>query len=145
MAGGPEDHFTDSRELYVLVEGDEWAHMDALDPDAERSRLRAVRGHGGDIGAQVVPWIAAAYPERLTDLHLNWLPRLPVGERPDGFTDEEARYAVELEEWLREGTGYQAIQGTRPQTLAYGLTDSPVGLARVLDRREAAGLETERL
>ena len=33
MAGGPEDHFTDSRELYV-VEGDEWAHMEALDPDA---------------------------------------------------------------------------------------------------------------
>jgi hypothetical protein len=27
MAGGPEDHFTDSRELYVLVEGDEWAHV----------------------------------------------------------------------------------------------------------------------
>jgi hypothetical protein len=33
MAGGPEDHFSDSRELYVLVEGDEWAHMEALDPD----------------------------------------------------------------------------------------------------------------
>ena len=30
MAGGPEDHFTDSRELYVLVEGDEWAHVEAL-------------------------------------------------------------------------------------------------------------------
>jgi hypothetical protein len=34
MAGGPEDHFTDNRELYVLVEGDEWAHVEALDPDA---------------------------------------------------------------------------------------------------------------
>jgi Short C-terminal domain len=34
MAGGPEDHFTDSRELYGLVEGDEWAHVEALDPDA---------------------------------------------------------------------------------------------------------------
>ena len=34
MAGGPEDHFTDSRELYVLVEGDAWAHVEALDPDA---------------------------------------------------------------------------------------------------------------
>ncbi len=30
MAGGPEDHFTDSRELYVLVEGDEWAHWRPL-------------------------------------------------------------------------------------------------------------------
>lgn len=48
MAGGPEDHFTDSRELYVLVEGDEWAHVEALDPDAgywgagRESRDRAV-------------------------------------------------------------------------------------------------------
>ncbi len=33
MAGGPED-FTDSRELYVLLEGDECAHVAALDPDA---------------------------------------------------------------------------------------------------------------
>ena len=34
MAGGPENHFSDSHELYVLVEGDEWAHMEALDSDA---------------------------------------------------------------------------------------------------------------
>ena len=34
MAGRPEDHFTDSRELYVLVVGDAWAHVEALDPDA---------------------------------------------------------------------------------------------------------------
>ena len=32
MAGGPEDLFTDSRELYVPVEGDEWAHVEALIP-----------------------------------------------------------------------------------------------------------------
>ena len=40
MAGGPEDHFTDSRELYGLVEGDEWAHVEALDPDAGYRVLR---------------------------------------------------------------------------------------------------------
>ena len=32
MAGSPEDHFTDSRELYVLVEGDEWAHVGPMIP-----------------------------------------------------------------------------------------------------------------
>jgi pimeloyl-ACP methyl ester carboxylesterase len=84
---------------------------------------------GGDIGAQVVARIAAAYPERLTGLHLNLLSRLPMVDRPGGLTEAEARYADELEAWLREETGYQWIQGTRPQTLAYGLTDSPVGLA----------------
>jgi hypothetical protein len=35
----------------------------------------------------------------------------------------------ELQHWLTEETGYQSIQGTKPQTLAYGLTDPPVGLA----------------
>src|SRR3954471_7213870 len=79
---------------------------------------------GGDIGSQVAARMAAAYPERLTGLHLNFLSRLPLVERPEGPTDAEAQYAAELEEWLREGTGYQWIQGTRPQTLSYGLTDS---------------------
>ena len=42
MAGGPADHFTDSRELYVLVEGDEWAHVEALDRSPYTSLM--VRG-----------------------------------------------------------------------------------------------------
>ena len=49
MAGGLEDHFTDSRELYVLLEGDEWAHAEALDPDA---------GHWARWFAQLVNWRA---------------------------------------------------------------------------------------
>ena len=49
MAGGPEDHFTDSRELYVLVEGDEWAHVEALEPDA---------GYWARRSAQLVNWRA---------------------------------------------------------------------------------------
>ena len=44
-------------------------------------------------------------------------------------TPEESRYLEELQVWLKEETGYQWIQGTRPQTLAFALTDSPVGLA----------------
>ena len=43
--------------------------------------------------------------------------------------DAEAAYLTELSHWLKEETGYQWIQGTKPQTLAYGLTDSPAGLA----------------
>src|SRR3954449_5726016 len=49
MAGGPEDHFNDSRELYVLVEGDEWAHVEALDRDA---------GYWARRFAQLVNWRA---------------------------------------------------------------------------------------
>jgi hypothetical protein len=51
MAGRPEDHFTDSRELYVLVQGDEWAHAVAVDPDA---------GYWARRFAQLVRWRARA-------------------------------------------------------------------------------------
>ena len=44
-------------------------------------------------------------------------------------TPEEKVFLDELAVWLKEETGYQWIQGTRPQTLAFGLTDSPAGLA----------------
>jgi microsomal epoxide hydrolase len=44
-------------------------------------------------------------------------------------TPEERKYLDELAYWLKEETGYQWIQGTRPQTLSFGLTDSPAGLA----------------
>ena len=44
-------------------------------------------------------------------------------------TPEEKVFLAELAQWLKEETGYQWIQGTRPQTLAFGLSDSPAGLA----------------
>ena len=48
-------------------------------------------------------------------------------------------YLQELGEFLKEETGYQSIQGTRPQTL-YGIADSPVGLAAwLLDHDDAGG------
>jgi microsomal epoxide hydrolase len=43
--------------------------------------------------------------------------------------NREARYNERLAHFLKEETGYQQIQGTKPQTLAFGLTDSPAGLA----------------
>ena len=44
-------------------------------------------------------------------------------------TSEEKKYLEQLATWLKDETGYQWIQGTRPQTLAFALTDSPAGLA----------------
>jgi pimeloyl-ACP methyl ester carboxylesterase len=84
---------------------------------------------GGDWGAAVSMRLALAHADRLTGIHLNFL---PVGRDPgalDGSNPEEAKYRDDLAAFLREETGYQAIQGTRPQTLAFGLTDSPAGLA----------------
>jgi len=82
---------------------------------------------GGDWGAFIGSRIAALYPARVIGLHLNLLavrrdPKIPAA------SPEEAEYLRHLAYWLKEETGYQAIQGTKPQTLAYALTDSPVGL-----------------
>jgi pimeloyl-ACP methyl ester carboxylesterase len=84
---------------------------------------------GGDWGAFVGSRLAAQYPERVAGLHLNLL-ALPRDPQPfDNPTAEEQRYLAQLRHFAREETGYQWIQGTKPQTLAYGLTDSPAGLA----------------
>ena len=89
---------------------------------------RRFGAQGGDWGAFVTSRIAVMRPELLTGIHLNLLalrrdPKIPAQ------TPEEASYLEHLAWWLKEETGYQWIQGTRPQTLAYGLADSPAGLA----------------
>jgi pimeloyl-ACP methyl ester carboxylesterase len=84
---------------------------------------------GGDWGAFVTSRIGFAHPARLIGIHLNLL---AVRRDPKMLADptaEEKQFLDELAMWLKEETGYQWIQGTRPQTLAYGLTDSPAGLA----------------
>jgi microsomal epoxide hydrolase len=84
---------------------------------------------GGDWGSFISARLAADYPERLIGIHLNMMPLRRDLQRLSAATDEETTYLQELQYWLREEYGYVMIQGTRPQTLAYGLTDSPVGLA----------------
>jgi microsomal epoxide hydrolase len=84
---------------------------------------------GGDWGSFVTARLGHAHPQRLAGIHLNLL---PVRRDPKMLADptpEEKRFLGELEVWLKEEIGYQWIQGTRPQTLAFGLTDSPAGLA----------------
>jgi microsomal epoxide hydrolase len=84
---------------------------------------------GGDWGAYIGSIIGHRHPERLIGLHLNLLAVRRDPSLISGPTPEEKQFLGELNEFLKEETGYQWIQGTRPQTLAFGLTDSPVALA----------------
>jgi len=84
---------------------------------------------GGDWGSFVTAWLGANRAEHVLGIHLNLLPLRRDAAMFTNPTEEERRYVAELEAWLKEETGYQWIQGTRPQTLAFGLADSPVGLA----------------
>jgi len=84
---------------------------------------------GGDWGSFVTAWLGAHRADHLIGIHLNMLPLRRDAAMFTNPTEDERRYLKELEAWLKEETGYQWIQGTRPQTLAFALSDSPVGLA----------------
>ena|SRR5256885_8616150 len=84
----------------------------------------------GDHGAIITQALARKYPELLIGIHLT-----DVGY-PDQNTDfsQLTPAEVEMAQWVQrwfmeEGIGVNMIMATKPLTLAYGLTDSPVGLA----------------
>ena len=91
---------------------------------------RRFAAQGGDWGASVTGRIGALHAEKVIGVHLNLLMiRRDASIFPTVLDAEQTRFKAELEHWMKEETGYQWIQGTRPQTLAYGLVDSPAGLA----------------
>src|SRR4029077_16123396 len=85
---------------------------------------------GGGWWAGVTSWMAKQSPPGLAAIHLN-LPILfpPPPPRPGGYTAEEQAALAVLTKYGSDRFGYASIQGTRPQTLGYGLADSPVGQA----------------
>ncbi|MFC6018815.1 epoxide hydrolase family protein [Plantactinospora solaniradicis] len=92
---------------------------------------------GGDTGSVVSPLLGRLAPERVVGVHLNGGLAFPSADPADlvGLTDTEQARIAAAEQVRRYGTGYADIQGTRPQTLAYALTDSPVGqLGWILDK-----------
>ena len=81
---------------------------------------------GGDRGAFVATGLAHRYPETVAAIHLNFASGIAAsGDEAD---EEECRWRRELAAWHATEGGYIAIQSTRPQTLAFGLSDSPVGM-----------------
>ena len=84
---------------------------------------------GGDWGAFIASRLGYAHPEKLIGIHLNLLAVRRDQQAEADPTPEEKAYLDERATWLRDETGYQWIQGTKPQTLAFALTDSPAGLA----------------
>lgn len=87
---------------------------------------------GGDIGSGVTRYLAASHPERLFGIHLTdvgIIRSLMTSLHEAELTEEEVHYKEKAAAWISQEGGYISIQSTRPQTLAYGLSDSPVGTA----------------
>jgi pimeloyl-ACP methyl ester carboxylesterase len=78
----------------------------------------------------VTSWLALDHPQGLAAIHLNMTGLRPwTGAGTSLVTDEEKAWIARVQKHLSRETAYQQIQGTKPQTLAYALTDSPAGLA----------------
>jgi len=85
--------------------------------------------HGGDIGAGVTTRMGLSHGEHLLGIHVTAVARPYLGPDSAPLTDAERAYMELQEQWERDENGYGHQQGTRPQTLAFGLNDSPAGLA----------------
>jgi pimeloyl-ACP methyl ester carboxylesterase len=86
---------------------------------------------GGDWGAMVTTYLGFRHPDQVAGIHLNMVIAFPPDpENPAaGLTQEELIPLMGMQQFLKDETGYQRIQGTKPQTLSYALNDSPAGLA----------------
>ncbi len=96
---------------------------------------------GGDWGAIISDALGRQAPDGLLGIHVNRIERattLPAdaahalksgGPVPDTLTGDEKQVFDEARDFLNNGFGYASILSTRPETIGYGLADSPVGLA----------------
>ncbi len=84
---------------------------------------------GGDWGSAISIWLARNHPERVIGAHLNFMISSLQPAEGAPLTEAERTYVASAVKWRDSEGGYFSIQSTKPQTLGYGLTDSPVALA----------------
>lgn len=94
---------------------------------------------GGDHGGIISPWVGKVDPEHVVGVHLNSFVTIPSGDPAEfaELSEVEMGRMAQLQRFMNEWMGFAILQSQRPQTLAYALTDSPVGqLAWILDFSE---------
>lgn len=92
---------------------------------------------GGDTGAMVSPQLGRIDSDHVVGVHVNSLVTFPTGQAGelDDLSDADQKRLELMQRWQNELSGYAILQSTRPQTLAYALTDSPVGqLAWIVEK-----------
>jgi microsomal epoxide hydrolase len=84
---------------------------------------------GTDLGAGVATRLALAYPHAVRGIHISAVVDPPLDEASPALSAEEIDYQRRVKQWNADEGAYLHLQATRPQTVAYALNDSPVGLA----------------
>jgi pimeloyl-ACP methyl ester carboxylesterase len=80
--------------------------------------------HGGDWGSGVARALGAVAPDRVVGVHVNYL---PTPGPATGLSAPDRERVERMAAFAANRPGYQVLQATRPQTISYALTDSPVG------------------
>jgi len=85
---------------------------------------------GGDVGSGITEALGMLHPDSLLGIHLVDVPYWRLfATNPNDLSESEKKYLETGQQWQMQEGAYAMMQSTKPQTLAYGLTDSPVGLA----------------
>jgi epoxide hydrolase len=121
-----------------------WTELRVAEAWAELMRRLGYERYGaqgGDVGAGVSPSLGRVAPDKVVGVHVNaatvgFMPFPPLEETElDELSDFEKARVHRIGQFMGDMFGYAQIQSTRPQTLAYGLTDSPVGqLAWIVEK-----------
>ncbi len=117
---------TAKRGLDTLAIGDLWAKL-----MSDNLGYRRFGAQGGDWGARVTAKLGLSHSDKVVGIHTTSTtsptPYLGPGTRE--LSEAEKGLLKQREKWLADEGGYSHIQSTKPQTLSYGLNDSPAGLA----------------
>jgi pimeloyl-ACP methyl ester carboxylesterase len=90
---------------------------------------RRFGAHGGDWGSTVTEQLARSHADSVVAIHLTDVPFGHLFQKPDDPSAAEATFFKQSDQWIQKEGAYALIQSTKPQSLAPGLNDSPVGLA----------------
>ena len=117
---------TDKRGLSVLSIGDLWAKL-----MSENLGYQRFAAQGGDWGARVTAKLGLSHGDKVIGIHTTSTSSPTPYQGPGTRELSEAENAMLAQriQWLADEGGYSHIQATKPQTLSYGLNDSPAGLA----------------
>ena len=117
---------TDKRGLSVLSIGDLWAKL-----MSENLGYQRFAAQGGDWGARVTAKLGLSHGDKVIGIHTTSTssPTPYQGPGTRELSEAEKAMLAQRVQWLADEGGYSHIQATKPQTLSYGLNDSPAGLA----------------
>jgi pimeloyl-ACP methyl ester carboxylesterase len=101
---------------------------DAWDQLMTRLGYARYGAQGGDWGAQVATGLGMRHPEHLAGIHLTMPIVLPDPDTMNDLTEQEQAALAAMKYYGDWDSGYSKEQSTRPQTVGYGLVDSPAGL-----------------